>query len=45
MYFTQGEVAVSNIEDYTSHNTQRLDVEGVKKTLMPLDLIQKAMNA
>lgn len=44
-YFTQGEVAVSNIEDYTSHNTQRLDVEGIKKTLMPLDLIQKAMHA
>ena len=44
-YFTQGEVAVSENEDYTSHNTQRLDVEGVKKTLLPLDLIQKAMHA
>lgn len=41
-YFTEGEVALSNIEDYTSHNTQRLDVEGVKKTLASLDLIQKA---
>lgn len=44
-YFTQGEVAVSENEDYTSHNTQRLDVEGIKKTLLPLDLIQKAMHA
>jgi len=44
-YFTQGEVAVSENEDYTSHNTQRLDVEGVKKALLPLDLIQKAMHA
>lgn len=44
-YFTQGEVAVSENEDYTSHNTQRLDVEGVKKTLLPLDLIKKAMHA
>lgn len=43
-YFTQGEVAVSEIDDYTSHNTQRLDVEGVKKMLLPLDLIQKAMH-
>jgi UDP-glucose 4-epimerase len=43
-YFTQGEVAVSNNEDYTSHNTQRLDVEGVKKTLMPLDIIKKAIH-
>ena len=44
-YFTQGEVAVSENEDYTSHNTQRLDVESIKKTLLPLDLIQKAMHA
>lgn len=44
-YFTEGEVAVSENEDYTSHNTQRLDVEGVKKTLLPLDLIKKAMHA
>ena len=44
-YFTQGEVAVSENEDYTSHNTQRLDVEGIQKTLLPLDLIQKAMHA
>ena len=44
-YFTQGEVTVSENEDYTSHNTQRLDIEGIKKTLLPLDLIQKAMHA
>lgn len=44
-YFTQGELAVSENEDYTSHNTQRLDVEGVKRTLLPLDIIQKAMYA
>jgi UDP-N-acetylglucosamine 4,6-dehydratase/5-epimerase len=44
-YFTLGEVAVSENEDYTSHNTQLLDVESIKKTLLPLDLIQKAMHA
>lgn len=44
-YFTQGEIAVSKNEDYTSHNTQRLDIESIKKTLLPLDIIQKAMHA
>ena len=43
-YFTQGELAVSQIEDYTSHNTQRLDIEGVKRTLLPLEIIQKAIH-
>ena len=43
-YFTQGELSVSQIEDYTSHNTQRLDIEGVKKTLLPLEIIQKAIH-
>ena len=44
-YFSEGELGVSQIEDYTSHNTTRLDLEGVKKTLLQLDLVKKAMNA
>ena len=44
-YFSEGELGVSQIEDYTSHNTMRLDLEGVKKTLLQLDLVKKAMNA
>ncbi|MDO9022993.1 polysaccharide biosynthesis protein [Zwartia sp.] len=44
-YFVEGEVEVSNIDDYTSHNTHRLDVEGVKKTLLKLDIIREAINA
>jgi UDP-glucose 4-epimerase len=40
-YFTQGEEKVSVVEDYTSHNTQRLDVEGMKKLLLELPLIRK----
>ena len=40
-YFTQGEEKVSMVEDYTSHNTQRLDVEGMKKLLLELPLIRK----
>jgi UDP-glucose 4-epimerase len=44
-YFHQGEPIISQIEDYTSHNTQRLDVDGVKKVLMQLDVIREALNA
>jgi len=29
-YFVDGEVDISLSEDYTSHNTERLDIEGVK---------------
>jgi UDP-N-acetylglucosamine 4,6-dehydratase len=44
-YFVEGEVEVSNIDDYTSHNTHRLNVEGVKQTLLKLDIIREAVNA
>ena len=44
-YFVEGEIEVSEIEDYTSHNTHRLDVEGVKKTLLKLDIIREALDA
>ena len=44
-YFVEGEVAIPTFDDYTSHNTQRLDVEGVKQTLMKLDIIREALNA
>ena len=44
-YFVEGEVEASQIEDYTSHNTHRLDIEGVKKTLLKLDIIREALNA
>ena len=40
-YFTEGESRVSEVEDYTSHNTERLDVEGMKKLLLKLPLIRK----
>ena len=39
-YFTQGESEVSKMEDYTSHNTTLLDVEGVKKLLLKLNQIE-----
>jgi UDP-glucose 4-epimerase len=43
-YFVEGEIQISELDDYTSHNTRRLDVQGVKDTLMRLELIQEAVN-
>ncbi len=43
-YFVEGETEISALDDYTSHNTDRLDVEGVKQTLLKLDLIREALN-
>ena len=40
-YFSEGENNISEVEEYTSHNTTRLDVEGTKKLLMKLDFIRK----
>ncbi|MEO8491513.1 MULTISPECIES: nucleoside-diphosphate sugar epimerase/dehydratase [unclassified Pseudomonas] len=44
-YFVEGETEISELDDYTSHNTERLDVEGVKKLLLKLDFIQEQLNA
>ena len=40
-YFSEGEKDVSIIEDYHSHNTVQLGVEGMKKLLVQLPLIRK----
>ena len=40
-YFSEGELDVSVIEDYHSHNTEQLGVEGMKKLLIELPLIRK----
>ena len=42
-YFSNGDENISNVEEYTSHNTERLDVEGTKKLLLRLGCIQDAM--
>jgi UDP-glucose 4-epimerase len=44
-YFVEGETGISEIDDYTSHNTRRLDVEQVKEVLMKLDIIREAVHA
>lgn len=42
-FFTKGNEEVSKIEDYHSHNTHRLDVEGMKELLMKLRFIREDM--
>lgn len=44
-YFVEGETSVSALDDYTSHNTERLNVEQVKALLMKLDFIREALHA
>jgi UDP-N-acetylglucosamine 4,6-dehydratase len=44
-YFVEGETKISEIDDYTSHNTRRLDVSQVKDVLMKLDIIREAIHA
>lgn len=39
-FFTEGNEEVSRIEDYHSHNTRRLDVEGMKEQLLRLRFVQ-----
>ena len=41
-FVDQGEERISHTEDYNSHNTERLDVEGMKQLLMKLAFIQAA---
>lgn len=44
-YFTEGAEQVSQMEDYNSHNTQRLTIEEVKRTLLRLDDIQRELSS
>lgn len=43
-YFSKGLTEIDSSSDYTSHNTERLNIEGVKKTLLKLSIIQNAIN-
>jgi len=42
-YFSKGDAEISKIEDYNSHNTQRLNIEEVKELLMKLPFIREEM--
>lgn len=39
-YVEQGEEKITHSEDYNSHNTERLDVEGMKQLLLKLDFMR-----
>ena len=43
-YFSEGEINISKENDYNSHNTQRLDIDGMIKELLKLDFIQQELN-
>lgn len=44
-YFVEGEPEISEFDDYTSHNTERLDVPGIKELLLKLDYIKEQLDA
>jgi UDP-N-acetylglucosamine 4,6-dehydratase len=44
-YFSEGEEKLSHLDDYTSHNTSRLDVEQIKQLLLKLDYIKEELHA
>ena len=45
IYFVNGEKKISGMDDYTSHNTERLSVEQVKEILLKLDYIKEQLDA
>lgn len=42
-FFTEGEERLSGHEDYSSNNTERLDVTGIREELLKLDEVQMAL--
>lgn len=44
-YFVEGEEKVSDLDDYTSHNTNRLNVPQIKELLLKLSFIQEELSA
>jgi UDP-glucose 4-epimerase len=42
-YFVEGDIGMSELQDYTSHNADRLDIIGVKDTLLNLDFIKNSL--
>ena len=44
-YFVEGEEKIAEFDDYTSHNTERLDIEDIKQLLLKLDYIKEQLDA
>jgi UDP-N-acetylglucosamine 4,6-dehydratase len=42
-YFAEGDVDMASVQDYHSHNTEQLDVEGMKNLLSKLPLIRRTV--
>lgn len=43
-FFTEGEEKIASFDDYTSHNTERLNVAQVKELLLKLDFIREELH-
>ena len=43
LYFSEGEQELAQMEDYNSHNTQRLDLEGIKELITQLAYVKKEL--
>lgn len=43
-YFSDGEQRVSEMLEYNSHNTERLDIAQIRELLLNLDEVQQALN-
>ena len=44
-YFSEGDKDITQLEDYTSHNADRLNVPQLKELLLSLDFIKEQLNA
>jgi UDP-glucose 4-epimerase len=45
VYFAEGEVTLSREEDYHSHNTERLDVDGMIELLLKLEYVRQELDS
>jgi UDP-glucose 4-epimerase len=43
IYFSQGQQNIAAIEDYHSHNTERLDVDGIKNLISKLAFVRREL--
>jgi UDP-glucose 4-epimerase len=44
-YFVEGQTSISKIDDYTSHNTQRLELADLKRVLSGLPMVREHLDA
>lgn len=44
-YFVEGDEELSTEEEYNSHNTTRLDIEGIKERLLQLDYVKEQLES